>query len=101
MKNQRDLLKKHLEEFENVFEYVDDGHTGTDTNREDFQRLLADVMSGKINCVVVKALSRFARNYSDAGSLAEKYRQNSLGFVYDFFLIMVGKEKAHFKTLKI
>lgn len=50
---------------------MDDGHTGTDANREDFQRLLADVMSGKINCVIVKDLSRFARNYSDAGSLID------------------------------
>lgn len=50
---------------------MDDGHTGTDANRENFQRLLADVMSGKINCVVVKDLSRFARNYSDAGSLID------------------------------
>ena len=50
---------------------MDDGHTGTDTERESFQRLLGDVMSGKINCVVVKDLSRFARNYSDAGSLID------------------------------
>ena len=64
-------IKQHIEEFESVSEYVDDGHTGTDANREDFQRLLADVMSGKINCVVVKDLSRFARNYSDAGSLID------------------------------
>lgn len=73
--NQRDLLndfyQKHIGEFESVSEYVDDGHTGTDANRENFQRLLADVMSGKINCVVVKDLSRFARNYSDAGSLID------------------------------
>lgn len=75
VKNQRDLLndfyQKHIEEFESVSEYVDDGHTGTDANRENFQRLLADVMSGKVNCVVVKDLSRFARNYSDAGSLID------------------------------
>ena len=73
--NQRDLLndfyQKHIGEFESVSEYVDDGHTGTDANRESFQRLLSDVMSGKINCVVVKDLSRFARNYSDAGSLID------------------------------
>ena len=54
--NQRDLLndfyQKHIGEFESVSEYVDDGHTGTDANRENFQRLLSDVMSGKINCVV-------------------------------------------------
>lgn len=66
-----DFYRKHPDEFESIAEYVDDGHTGTDANREDFQRLLADVMSGKINCVIVKDLSRFARNYSDAGSLID------------------------------
>ena len=75
VKNQRDLLgdfyQRHMDEFESAVEYVDDGHTGTDANRENFQRLLADVMSGKINCVIVKDLSRFARNYSDAGSLID------------------------------
>ena len=75
VKHQRDLLDEyyntHIDEFESVGQYVDDGHTGTDTNREDFQRLLADVMSGKINCVIVKDLSRLSRNYSDAGGLIE------------------------------
>ena len=75
VKNQRDLLndfyQMHIDEFESVSEYVDDGHTGTDAERENFQRLLSDVMSGKINCVIVKDLSRFARNYSDAGSLID------------------------------
>ena len=75
VKHQRDLLdeyyQNHVDEFESISQYVDDGHTGTDTNREDFQRLLADVMSGKINCVIVKDLSRLSRNYSDAGGLIE------------------------------
>lgn len=75
VKNQRNLLDEyqhnHPEEFESAVEYVDDGHTGTDADRENFQRLLANVMSGKINCVIVKDLSRFARNYSDAGSLID------------------------------
>ena len=75
VKNQRDIRDdfhhNHIDEFESYTEYVDDGHTGTDTERESFQRLLGDVMSGKINCVVVKDLSRFARNYSDAGSLID------------------------------
>ena len=72
---QRDILNdfhfNHAEEFESYTEYVDDGHTGTDTARESFQRLLGDVMNRKITCVVVKDLSRFARNYSDAGSLID------------------------------
>ena len=76
--NQRRLLEQyhqtHLDEFYDGTEqdvYVDDGKTGTDTDREDFQRLLADVYSGRINCVIVKALSRLSRNYTDAGNLIE------------------------------
>lgn len=75
VKNQRGLLtafyEQYIDEFESIAFYIDDGHTGTDSDREDFQRLLNDVMSGKINCVVVKDLSRFAWNYSDAGSLID------------------------------
>lgn len=56
--NQRRLLdeyyQKHMDEFESVTQYLDDGHTGTDTNREGFQNLLADITSRKINCVIVK-----------------------------------------------
>ena len=64
----------HLDEFYEGAEadvYVDDGKTGTDTNREDFQRLLSDISSGRINCVIVKDLSRLSRNYTDAGNLIE------------------------------
>ena len=76
--NQRRLLEQyhqaHLEEFYEGSEedvYVDDGKTGTDTNREDFQRLLSDISSGRINCIIVKDLSRLSRNYTDAGNLIE------------------------------
>ena len=76
--NQRRLLEQyhqtHLDEFYDGTEqdvYVDDGKTGTDTDREDFQRLLADVYSGRINCVIVKDLSRLSRNYTDAGNIIE------------------------------
>lgn len=73
--NQKKLLgefsERHSDEFENVQTYVDDGFTGTDTEREGFQKLLADVISKKVNCVIVKDLSRLSRNYTDAGSLIE------------------------------
>lgn len=73
--NQRGMLhdfyENHMEEFESYTEYVDDGHTGTDTDREHFQEMMAAIMNRKINCVVVKDLSRLARNYSDAGSLID------------------------------
>jgi site-specific DNA recombinase len=73
--NQKKLLddyySQHLDEFESAETYVDDGCTGTDTNRADFQRLLADIYAKKINYVIVKDLSRLSRNYTDAGSLIE------------------------------
>jgi DNA invertase Pin-like site-specific DNA recombinase len=73
--HQRKLLDEycleHTDEFSSSIEFSDDGCTGTDTNREGFQNLLAAVMSRKINCVIVKDLSRLSRNYSDAGSLIE------------------------------
>ena len=42
--------------------YVDDGFTGTDSKRDDFQRMLGDLDDGKINCIIVKDLSRLSRN---------------------------------------
>jgi site-specific DNA recombinase len=73
--NQKKLLddyyRQHLDEFESAETYVDDGCTGTDTNRADFQRLLADIYAKRVNCVIVKDLSRLSRNYTDAGSLIE------------------------------
>lgn len=51
--------------------YVDNGETGTNFDRPQFNRLMDDVRNGKINCIVVKDLSRFGRNYMEAGSLLE------------------------------
>ena len=66
-----DYYTQHIDEFESSEQYIDDGCTGTDTDRADFQRLLADIYSKKINCVIVKDLSRLSRNYTDAGTLIE------------------------------
>lgn len=67
-----DYCRQHINEFESVQPpYVDDGYTGTDTNRDSFQRLLSDIYAKKVNCVIVKDLSRLSRNYTDAGSLIE------------------------------
>ena len=75
VKNQSLLLDEfqmtYADEFSSGETYIDDGYTGTDTNREDFQRLLADIHAKKVNCVIVKDLSRLARNYTDAGSLID------------------------------
>ena len=53
-------------------EYIDRDVTGTKFDRPEFNRMIADVRSGKINCVVVKDLSRLGRNYLEAGDYIEK-----------------------------
>lgn len=51
--------------------YTDNGETGTKFDRPGFNRLMEDIRSGKVDCVVVKDLSRFGRNYMEAGTLLE------------------------------
>ncbi len=53
-------------------EYVDRDNTGTVFNRPAFNRMIADVLEGKINCVVVKDLSRFGRNHLEAADYLER-----------------------------
>lgn len=53
--------------------YIDDGYSGTNFERPDFQRLIADIERGKINCVVTKDLSRLGRNYIKTGIYTECY----------------------------
>lgn len=53
--------------------YVDDGYSGTNFNRPDFQRMIDDIESGNINMVVVKDLSRLGRNYLMTGQYTEVY----------------------------
>ncbi len=52
--------------------YSDLGKTGTNFRREGFQSLMQDIRLGKINCVIVKDLSRFSRDYLEAGNYIEK-----------------------------
>lgn len=51
--------------------YIDDGYTGTNFERPDFVRLMDDVRSGKIQCIVVKDLSRFGRDFLETGYYIE------------------------------
>lgn len=56
-----------------VGEYVDDGWSGTNFDRPGFQRMIDDIENGKVNCVVVKDLSRLARNHTLADQYMELY----------------------------
>ncbi len=68
VKNQRQRLMEYLEnrklreEMRLAGVYVDDGCTGTDSDRESFQRMLEEIDQGIVNCVIVKDLSRLSRN---------------------------------------
>lgn len=52
--------------------YIDNGETGTNFERDSFQRMMYDIYNGKINCIVVKDLSRFGREYIEMGDYVEK-----------------------------
>ena len=52
--------------------YKDIAKTGTDFERPDFENLMDEVRMGKENCIVVKDLSRFGRNYTELGNFIEK-----------------------------
>ncbi len=51
--------------------YIDDGWSGTDFERPEFKRMFDDITAKRINCVIVKDLSRFGRNYVEAGKYLE------------------------------
>lgn len=69
--SQREILKEYLKlhpDIELYDIYVDDGWSGTNFDRPDFTRMMEDIYSGNVNCVIVKDLSRFGRNYTDSGN---------------------------------
>ena len=75
LENQRKLAKEFANNISDVViikEYVDDGKTGTNFERPAFARMIEDLKQGIINCVIVKDLSRFGREYIEAGNYIEK-----------------------------
>lgn len=61
----------HNDDITFVDRYSDDGWSGTNFDRPDFMRLMEDIKKGKINCVIVKDLSRLGRNYILVGQYLE------------------------------
>lgn len=58
-------------EYDLIDTYADNGHTGTDFDRPEFNRMMDDVRAGKIQCIIVKDLSRFGRNLVETGYYLE------------------------------
>lgn len=67
-----DWNHRHKDKIEIVNRYTDLGKTGTNFDRDAFNELMQDIRLGDINCVIVKDLSRFGRNYLEAGNYIEK-----------------------------
>ncbi|MCC8076278.1 MAG: recombinase family protein [Clostridiales bacterium] len=68
--NQRKLLQDYLKgksEFRLTGEYVDDGWSGSNFDRPGWKRLYQALERGAVNCIIVKDLSRFGRNYIEVG----------------------------------
>lgn len=71
-----EYIDSHSDEFEFYKEYIDDGVSGTnDIARPQFMEMIKDIKAGIINCVMVKDLSRFARNYLQAGDYIQNVFQ--------------------------
>jgi len=73
--NQKSLLLQYVNEngFTLIDIYVDDGYTGTNFERPDFRRMIADIEKGRINTVITKDMSRLGRDYIGTGNLIEKW----------------------------
>ena len=86
IKNQRTLLTEYVQKLGWKYQlkdtYIDQGFTGTNFNRPDFQRMVRDIENGKINMVVTKDLSRLGRDYIETGEYIEKwFPENNVRYV--------------------
>lgn len=100
----RDYVANH-DDMELVDTYIDDGWRGSSFNRPDFNRMMADVKSGRINCIVVRDFSRFGRNYLEMGYyLNEVFPSYNLRFISifdDFDSLVSDADSMLFSMMQI
>lgn len=102
--NQKELLRDYVKNhnFNLVNEYVDDGFSGTDFDRPGFQKMMEDIKNKKINCVVVKDLSRLGRDHVMTGYYIETFfPENQIRFIsilesYDSFKNQASNDSSTF-----
>lgn len=73
--NQKKIALDYLKDKDDIAVteyYVDNGYTGMNFSRPDFQRMMNDLRSGKINCVIVKDISRLGRHFVMTSEFVEK-----------------------------
>ena len=83
--NQRMIIEKYMKEhpeLEFADAYIDDGYTGTNYKRPEMKRMLEDIDEGKIDCVIVKDLSRFGRERIQTGTYISKtFKEKGIRFI--------------------
>lgn len=102
--NQKELLKNYVKSnnFNLVKEYVDDGYSGTNFDRPGFLSMLEDINNKKINCVIVKDLSRLGRDHVMTGYYIETFfPENNIRFIsilesYDSFKNQASNDSSTF-----
>lgn len=75
IEGQKNLLLRFIEDDPTLTLYglfCDNGRTGTDFDRPQFEKMMEEVRKGHIDCIVVKDLSRFGRNYKETGNYLER-----------------------------
>ena len=82
--NQKRMLTQYAEQhgYVNIEHYTDDGWTGTNFDRPDWKRMLADIEAGKVGTVIVKDMSRIGRDYLQVGFYTEvMFREKGVHFI--------------------
>ena len=98
-------IKKLGKEFELYDFYIDDGYTGLNTDRPNFQRMLEDIERKKVNCVITKDLSRLSRNNFEANYYIEIFfLEREIRYIaildnVDTYLKNSNNDMIQFKTL--
>ena len=68
--SQRELIRSFIREQEDIELFdcsADDNYSGSNFERPEFKRMISDIRAGRVNCVIVKDLSRFGRDYIETG----------------------------------
>lgn len=82
--NQKSMLEEYAKNngFSNLVHYTDDGYSGGNFERPSWKRLVADIESGKVGCVIAKDMSRIGRDYLQTGFYTEVlFRQQGIRFI--------------------
>lgn len=104
--SQRELIRSFIREQEDMelFDcYADDNYSGSNFNRPEFKRMMQDIEAGRVNCAIVKDLSRFGRDYIETGRYLDRVFQalgvrfSALTDRYDSFSADAG-QLAFFKN---